>query len=135
MKQPLALVLRVVTAAALGYQSYVHFHLASTYDPVQGTLLSQGDLFRVEAVAAALAAVAVLAVRTWWTALAALAVAGGGLSAVLLYRYVDVGAFGGLPGMYEPTWYAEKTRSAVVEGLGALTALALVARSLSRRRR
>jgi hypothetical protein len=34
---------------------------------------------------------------------------------VLLYRYVDVGAIGPVPNMYEPVWYAEKLRSLYAE--------------------
>jgi hypothetical protein len=51
-------------------------------------------------------------------------VAAAGLAAVLLYRYVDVGAFGPFPNMYEPLWYAEKSRSAIAEAIGTVTALA-----------
>lgn len=133
MKAPLALALRVVTAAGLACQSFVHFDLASTYDPVRSDLVSQGDLFRVEAAAAALAALLVLVVWRWWAGLFAAAVAGGGLGAVLLYRYIDVGAVLGLPTMYEPVWYREKTWSAVAEGVAALAALALVAGTRRRR--
>jgi hypothetical protein len=127
--------LRLLTAAGLAYQCYVHADLAATYDPVRSSTLSQGDLFRVEAVAAGLVAVAVLVLRRWWADLAALAVAGGGLLAVLLYRYVDVGAVGPLPDMTEMTWYPEKTWSALVEAGAALTALALVVDALASRRR
>ena len=42
--------------------------------------------------------------RRCWSWLAALAVAASALGAVLLYRYVDVGALGPLPDMYENTW-------------------------------
>lgn len=136
MKQPLAIALRLVTAAGLAYQSYVHFEKAATYDSVRSDLVSQGDLFRVEAVAAAVAALLVLVVHRWWSALLAAAVAGGGFFAVVLYRYVDVGPVLGLPNMYEPVWYGMKTWSAVAEGVAAVTALALLASSgvLQRRR-
>jgi hypothetical protein len=44
----------------------------------------------------------------------------------VLYRYVDVGAFGPVPNMYDPFWApAEKTLSAVAEAVAALAALAL----------
>jgi hypothetical protein len=43
---------------------------------------------------------------------------------VLLYTYVDVGALGPLPDLYEPTWVpAGKLASAVAEGLGTLLAI------------
>lgn len=115
--------LRLVTAAALAVDAYVHADLAPTYDPNRATF-SQGMLFRVEAGAAALAALLVIvAGRRWLVWAFAFLVAAGGLFAVMLYRYVDVGAFGPFPDMYEPVWYAEKTRSAIAEAIGTGTAL------------
>ncbi|MEY9846068.1 hypothetical protein [Streptacidiphilus sp. MAP5-3] len=122
--------LRLLTAAGLAIDAYVHVDLAPSYDPIKATV-SQGDLFRAEAAAAALAALLLLTLRRHLTAwLLALAVALAGVAAVLLYRYVDVGAIGPLPNMYEPFWYPEKTMSAIAEGAAALTALAglLIAR-------
>ncbi len=116
--------LRLVTAAALAVDAYVHADLASTYDFTHATI-SQGTLFRIEAGAAALAALLVIVAgrrRLVWAF--AFLVAASGLFAVLLYRYVDVGAFGPFPNMYEPIWYAEKTRSAIAEAIGTGTALA-----------
>lgn len=115
--------LRLVTALALGADAYVHADLAGTYDAVTGTI-SQGNLFRLEAAAAALAAVLVIVLgnRPAWGW--AILVGASALGAVLLYRYVDVGALGPLPNMYEPVWYPEKTASAVAEGVGTLAALA-----------
>ena len=129
--------LRLVTVAALAVDAYVHADLAPGYDAVRKSL-SQGELFRVESGAAALAALLLVLLgtrRTVW--LFAFLVAAGGLGAVLLYRYVDVGAFGPLPSMYEPVWYTEKTVSAVFEGIGAFTALVglLTAHFLATRRR
>jgi methionine synthase II (cobalamin-independent) len=45
-------VLTVIVAAGLAIDAYVHLDLASTYDVVKTSTLSQGDLFRVEAVLA-----------------------------------------------------------------------------------
>ena len=111
--------LAVLAALGLAYDAYVHADLASVYDRV-GDAVTQGALFRVEAVLAVAAALLVLVSdsRLAW------AVAGlvglGGVAAVLLYRYVDVGAIGPVPNMYEPVWYDEKTWSAVAEGGVAL---------------
>ena len=58
----------------------------------------------------------------------AFVIAAGGVAAVLLYRYVDVGAFGPLPDMYDPTWYLEKTASAIAETAAAMAALLLILR-------
>ena len=130
--------LRLLTAAALAVDAYVHADLAPSYDFTHASI-SQGTLFRVEAGAASLAALLLIALgrRPMVWAFAFL-VAAGGLGAVLLYRYVDVGAFGPFPDMYEPLWYAEKSRSAIAEGIGTVTAIAgflLAYRGTARHRR
>jgi hypothetical protein len=115
--------LRLLTAAALAIGAYIHADLAATYDPV-GVHISQGTLFRIEAGVSALAALMILliAVRTTWAACAV--VLASALGVLLLYRYVDVGALGPLPNMYEPVWFPEKTAAAFAEAAGTLTALA-----------
>ena len=75
---------------------------------------------------ATLAAVALLVRPRRYTALFALVVTAGGVGAVLIYEYVDVGAFGPLPNMYEPVWYPEKIQSAWGEGIAAVAALVLL---------
>ena len=110
-----SLVLALLAAAGLAYDAYVHLDLASGYDPV-GSTITQGQLFRVEAALAIAAGLAVLLSdhRVAWAAAGLVGL--GGVAAVVLYRYVDVGAIGPVPNMYEPVWYAMKTRSAVAEG-------------------
>lgn len=104
------LALRVLAAAALGVDGYVHAIDASFYTASRGGAVTQSTLFLVETVAAGLAA-AVLLLLGWrvpalsrasW--LAAFAVGASALGGVLLYRYVNVGALGPIPDMYEPTW-------------------------------
>lgn len=119
---PAGWLLRLLTVGALVIDAYVHAVLAGDYDSVKATV-SQGDLFRIEAAAAALAALAILAVPVWQAWAFALLVLAGGLGAVLLYHYVDVGSFGPFPNMYEPIWFPKKTASAVAEAVGVLTAL------------
>ena len=110
-----SLVLAVPAAAGLAYDAYVHLHLAKGYDAI-GSSITQGGLFRVEAGLAIVTGLAVLLSdhRLVWAAAGLTGL--GGLGAVLLYRYVDVGAIGPLPNMYEPVWFTLKTRSAVAEG-------------------
>lgn len=124
--------LRVLTAAGLAIDAYVHADLASTYDPVRHSI-SQGDLFRIEAAASALAALLILltAHRAAWAF--AFLVAASGLGAILLYRYVDVGTLGPLPNMFEPLWFPEKTTTAIAEACATATALAGLAQSVVRR--
>lgn len=131
LRRGAAWALRLLAAAGLAVDAYVHFVLASQYD-ANAAAISQGTLFRIEAVAAAIAAVLVLLVRARIAAVLAFLVSAAGLAAVLVYRYVDVGAFGPFPAMYEPIWYAEKTLSAVGEAVAALAALLL---TVSGRRR
>ncbi|MEZ0067246.1 hypothetical protein ABIA32_003259 [Streptacidiphilus sp. MAP12-20] len=114
--------LRLLTAAGLAVDAYVHADLAPTYD-FSGPGISQGQLFRIEAAAAALAALLLILFGTRRLVWAyALSVAAAGVGAVLLYRYVDVGALGPLRDMYEPVWYPEKTLSAFAEAAAALLA-------------
>jgi hypothetical protein len=126
--------LRIVVIAGLAYDVYAHWHLAPNFDGREGNgkpvSISQGELFRVEAVLALAALVLVSVVHRRWTALLAFVVAVGGVAAVLVYRYVDVGAVGPLPNMYDPLWYAEKTWSAIAEGAAALAAALLVLREV-----
>lgn len=125
-----SLVLRVLAAAGLAYQAYVHFDLASRY-AAKKDQISQEDLFRIEGVAAVIAALAVLFLPRRGAVLAFF-VAAGGLAAVLVYRYIDVGAFAGLPNMYEPLWFSEKTNSAIAEAVAAVAALLLIVRRRAR---
>lgn len=68
--------------------------------------------------AAALTALALTAL-----ALAAAGLLAGSVTAVLAYRYLDVGNILFLPDMYEPAWFRDKTLSAIIEAAGALVAL------------
>jgi hypothetical protein len=118
--------LTFVTAAGLAVDAYVHWHLAPNFDTLASASspsISQGLLFRIEAVLALIAMVLVLVTRHRWAAAFAFLVAAGGVGAVLLYGFVEVGALGPLPDMYDPTWPAEKTISAVAEGVAAIGAL------------
>jgi len=126
------MVLRLVVVAGLAVDVSVHLHLAAGYD-ANTAAISEGALFRVEAGLAALAAVLVLLTRTKIGVMVAFLVAAGGVGAVLLYQYVDVGAVGPLPNMYEPLSYPEKTYSLIAEAVAALAALALLALHRARR--
>jgi hypothetical protein len=128
--------LRVVTAAALGVDAFVHNDLFREYDLNKGTgPLSQGDLFRIEAVVSALVAVALLISGRWFIWVLAWLVAASAVGAMLFFRYHDPGELGPLPDMYEPYWFREKAVAGVSEGLAVVTATLglLVARWLSRR--
>lgn len=119
------LALALIAAAGLAIDAYVHFDLAGPYAAIKSSVLSQADLFRGEATVAAIAAAAVLLRPRRYTAAFAFVVAAAGTAAVLVYAYVDIGAFGPFPDMYDPRWFGEKTLSVVAEGVGAVAALAL----------
>lgn len=112
-----ALVLRVVTAAALAVSAYIHVDLARRVHGLSAEQLTVGDLFLGQAVAATSAALALLLRpgRLTW-ALAAL-VGFGSLAPLVLTVYVAVPAVGPFPAIYEPGWYPAKTAAAVVAGL------------------
>jgi hypothetical protein len=121
--------LALVVASGLGVDAYVHWQLAPGFDGIQGTAsphISQGGLFRLETALAVIAMLLVLLTRHRLGALLAFLIAAGGLGAVLLYAYVDVGGFGPLPDMYDPIWYPEKTLSAIAEAVAAVGAFALL---------
>jgi hypothetical protein len=117
----------IIVVAGLAIDAYVHFHLASRFKQNKTSTLSEADLFRAEATVAIIAAVALLLRPRRYTAAFAFLVTAAGFAAVLVYRYVDIGSFGPIPGMYDPYWLpVEKELSAVAEGVAAVAAVALV---------
>jgi hypothetical protein len=117
------LLLRLLVAAGLAVDAYVHWDAAPEMAGVPGGDIGGDVLFYVQAGAAAAVAVLVLAWPRRWTNAIAFLVAASALGAVLLYYFVDVGALGPLPAMHEPVWYAQKTISAAGEGVAAIAAL------------
>lgn len=115
-----------VIVAGLAVDAVVHAQVAQSYSLVRTSLVSQADLFRVEALIALVAAAAVLVRSTRATALLALLVSAGGVAAVLLYTYADPGPLGPLPDMFDPVWYPEKLLSAVAEGVAAVASAGLL---------
>ena len=122
----------MITAALTAVDAYVHLRDAGLYDAVTSSTLSQGTLFRAEAVAAI-----VLLLRPYplvWAA--AVLVAASAAGAVPLYTYVDVGALGPLSNMYEPTWALPGKRASALAGTAAtVSALAGLTLALAGRRR
>ncbi|MFG2400261.1 hypothetical protein [Streptomyces lydicus] len=125
---------RLLAAAGLALDAYVHARLAGRYDAITATL-GQGLLFRVEAALAALAALLVLVVRRPAADAFACLVAAGGLALLLLYTYVDVGPLGPLPDMYEPFLTGDKQLTLVAQTVAVLaTGYLLLTRERSPRR-
>lgn len=116
----------VIAVLGLAIQAFVHFDLASAFAGNKTSTLSESDLFRAEATAAVIAAVALLVRPRRYTAAFAFLVAAAGTAAVIVYRYVNVGKFGPIPNMYDPYWAPfEKNLSVYGEAAATLAALAL----------
>ena len=114
--------LGALAAAALLGTAYVHVDLAGGYDAI-GTQITQGDLFRAQAVAATAAALWLLLRPTRLGWLLAALVAAASLAAVVATVYIAVPALGPLPPLHEPIWYPEKAWAAVAAGLALLLSL------------
>jgi hypothetical protein len=115
--------LRVITAAALAVDAFVHADLAGRYDANLGSnAVSQGDLFRLEATASGLVALLLLLSGRTIVWIAAWLVAVSAVGAMLYYRYHDPGPIGPLPDMYEPMWFREKSVAGIAEGVAVVTA-------------
>jgi hypothetical protein len=123
---------RVLAAAGLAVDAYVHADLAPQYDAVNATI-SQGDLFRIEAAISALAALVVLVWRRFPGDAFAWLVAAGGFALLMIYRYVDVGKWGPFPDMYEPVWFTEKWVAAVAQLVTVVAAGLLMVADLRNR--
>ncbi|GAA2606984.1 hypothetical protein SMC26_18225 [Actinomadura fulvescens] len=120
----MGLLLRLLVAAGLAADAYAHWRFAPDMKFVEGGSIDGDVLFRAQAIVAALAGLLVLVLANRVTYAIAFVVAASAVGALLLYYYVDVGALGPLPDMYDHGWYGEKTISLVGEGIAALAALA-----------
>lgn len=118
------ILLRILVAGGLAVDAWVHWDFAPELagSHPSGTIAGD-DLFRAQAIAAAIAAILVLAWARKWTYAIAFLVAASAVGAILLYYYVDVGRLGPIPNMHEPVWYGEKTASLVGEGIAAVAAI------------
>ncbi|NKZ02241.1 hypothetical protein [Actinomadura latina] len=113
-------------AAGLAADAIVHWRFAPGMAPGPNTpdnVIPGDDLFRAQAVAAAVAAVLVLVWARKWTYAIAFIVAASAGGAVLLYYFVDFGQLGPIPRMYDPQWYSDKTISFAGEAVAAVAAL------------
>lgn len=113
---------RILIAAGLATDAWIHFDLARHYDVVAAQI-SEGTLFRLESLASALTALLVVAFYRRITLALAFLVAASAIAAMLLSTYTDPGQIGPFPDMYEPTWFPEKTLALAAESVAAAAAL------------
>ena len=116
----LAPTLRLTAAAGLAVVAVVHWRLAPAHDLI-GDVLTQGDLFRMQAVAAGVLATSVLARPSApvWAVAGLLSVLS--LLAVVGTTYVAVPAVGPFPRVFEPVWYVEKLLAAGAAALATVS--------------
>jgi len=124
---------RIWIALALLVNAYVHFLLATPFDAIVGSLVSQGALFRIQGVVNILAAVLILAVYRWWTGLVAAVIAAGGLALLVASVYVplDLSALG-FPVIYEPVWYPDKVVAVIAQGFAVIGGLVVAVSTRAR---
>ncbi|MHA7278458.1 hypothetical protein ACX80H_01715 [Arthrobacter sp. MDT2-2] len=121
--QLLMIALRVLVGGGLIVSAVIHFQLAPGFQQAAPGGIGGGNLFRIQAVVAILAAAYVLIRGSRAAYALAAVVALSALAAVVLYRYVQVPAIGPIPSMYEPVWYAKKTLTAVAEAIAGTLAV------------
>lgn len=122
----MGILLRLLVAGGLAADAVVHWRFAPGMAPGPHTpsgTIPGDDLFRAQAIAAAVAGLLVLFWARKWTYAIAFVVAASAAGAVLLYYSVDFGRLGPIPRMYDPSWYSDKTISLAGELVAALAAL------------
>jgi hypothetical protein len=125
----------ILIAVALLLNAWIHFRLAGPFDANPGALLSQGALFRIQAVVNVAVAILIVVRPRPWIALFAFAVAAGGAAILTLTSVVPVdGPILGLPYLFEPAWYPAKQTSLVFQLLAAALAAGMLLRSVRPRR-
>lgn len=130
-RSPLNFALSLLVASGLIVDAVVHLRLAPGYQLADPTGIGQGNLFRIEAVVALVAAAYLLLRGSRLAFLIAALVGLSAFLAVVTTRYLEIPAIGPLPSMYEPIWFFQKTLSAAAEAAVAVLGLAgaIVAKS------
>lgn len=128
----MGLILRLLVAAGLVVDAVIHFHLAPSTGHT-GTI-NESMLFWVQGAVALVVAILVLVRPRPIPYLIAFLVSASAFGAVVLYRYVDVGAIGPVGDMYEPVWYTEKVLTTVAEGVATVASAIAFFHAYGRRR-
>lgn len=121
----LDIALRVLCAAGLVVDAVIHLLLAGDYDRI-GKQITEGTLFRAEAIIAILAAIAIAVTSRRLASAFAFLVALSALAAVYSSVYSHIGAIGPFPDMYEPIWFSQKRAAADAEAVSTVAAVVLL---------
>lgn len=119
------IVLRVVCAAGMAVDAFIHLRFASDYDRI-GSQITEGTLFRAEAVVAILAVIAIAVTSRRIVSAIVFLIALSASAAVYSSVYVHIGAVGPFPDIYEPIWFSQKRYAAIIEAVSAVSALVLL---------
>lgn len=119
--------MRVLVAVPLAVSAWLHYDLAAGPMAAGGKLTLAG-LFIGQAIVAGLITLWVLVRGDRLSLLAAAVVAIASFGALILTTYLKVPSIGPLPGVYDPSWYSDKTIAALSAGLAGLAALAALLR-------
>lgn len=114
---------RLTAVAGLSIDACVHLDLASTYAEARAPV-SEGTLFRAEAVLALLTGLALITSARRLPFVLGLAVSASALTVMLISRYVDLGPLGPFPDLYDPVWYPEKLWAAGGEAAAVIASVA-----------
>ncbi|MGH3411937.1 MAG: hypothetical protein ACRDPH_02515 [Marmoricola sp.] len=115
--------LRLLVVVGLVVDAIVHLRLAHQYGLAQSGGVGEGTLFRIETGVALAVALWVLLRGSRAAYVAAAVVGFSALAVVLVYRYVNVPAFGPIPSMYEPVWFGQKVLTAAAEAVAGVAAV------------
>lgn len=115
----------VITAAGLGLDAWMHLRSAHGYDRV-GTTITEGAMFRIEAVVALLVLIALLARPARLTAGLAAVVTVAGTFALIFTYWVPLGPVGPIPDLYEHVLYPEKIVALAAMSVAAVCSVVLV---------
>lgn len=110
-----------ILAASLLLNAVIHLRLAVAFDGIPGTIASQGDLFRAQAAVNILVIPVVVLARRIWADAAAIAIALGGAALIVITALVPLDlTWVGLPYLFEPAYYSDKTVALVAQVVAAV---------------
>lgn len=134
MKAVARWVLILVALVGLGIDAYTHLDLAHLYTGNTTGTVNEGVLFQIEAGLAIAIGLWLLIRPGILSIVATLLITGGGATALIVYRYYNIGKIGPIPPMHEPIWFAEKEWSLFGELIAFAAALVLLGLAAAQRR-